>query len=154
VEKARIITTRKNDRMAILKIEDETASVEVFVFPRLFEECSANIKEKSVLLIKGKLESKEKVPKILAAKIIPIECIWDNIKGVNISIEKDKFPLANLKNIFMNNRGKTPVIFAFKNSKMQGVKIKTANEFCLSLNENILKEISSLIGEENLFLTL
>jgi DNA polymerase-3 subunit alpha len=155
VEVVKVITTRKsNERMAILKIEDETASVEVFVFPRLFEEVSSLLKEKAVLLIKGKLESKEKVPKILSEKIIPIEYIWDNIKGINISIENNKLPLNELRSIFTNNRGKTPVVFAFKNSKMQGVKIKTANEFCLSANENVLKEICFLVGEENLSLTL
>lgn len=155
VDKVRIITTRrKNERMAILKVEDETSSVEVFVFPRLFEEAAIHIKEKAILLIKGKLESKEKVPKILAEKIIPIEHIWDNIKGVHISIEKDKFPLSELKNIFINNRGKIPVVFTLKNSRMQGVKIKTTNDFCLSLNEDILNKIGLLIGEDNLSLTL
>jgi DNA polymerase-3 subunit alpha len=155
VEKARIITTRKgNERMAILKIEDETASVEVFVFPRLFEEAAADIKEKAILLIRGKLESKEKTPKILAEAIIPIEHIWKKIKGVNISIGKNKFPLNELKSIFLNNRGKTPVIFALKDSRLQPVKIKTADGFSLNLNEDILSKIGSLIGEENLSLTI
>ncbi|MEI8349777.1 MAG: DNA polymerase III subunit alpha [Candidatus Omnitrophota bacterium] len=155
VEKARIITTRrKNERMAILKIEDETASVEVVVFPRLFEEASANIQERRIILIKGRLETKEKMPKILASKIIPIEQVWDSITSVSIAIDKEKFPLRDLKSIFMNNRGKIPVIFAFKNSKLQGLRIKTANEFCLNLNEQIVGQISSLIGEENLSLAL
>jgi DNA polymerase-3 subunit alpha len=155
VEKARIITTRRNnERMAILRVEDESSSVEVFVFPRLFEEASQYIKERTIVLIKGKLESKEKMPKILAEKIIPIEQVWDNIKGVNISIEKDKFPLNELKTIFNTNRGKTPVVFAFKDSKMQGIKIKTANNFCLSLSPELLDKIGALIGDQNLSVSL
>ncbi|MDD4182895.1 MAG: DNA polymerase III subunit alpha [Candidatus Omnitrophica bacterium] len=155
VEKARIITTKRSgERMAILKIEDETSTVEVFVFPKLFAEASMDIKEKSIIVIKGKLESKERVPKILAAKIIPIERIFENIKGLNIAINQEKFPLANLRTIFLNNRGTTPVVFAFRNSKLNGVKIKTANQFCLKLTENALKEISALIGAENLSLSL
>jgi DNA polymerase-3 subunit alpha len=155
VEKVRVIMTRRsNERMAILKLEDETANVEVFVFPRLFEETAAYVKEKAILLLRGKSEPKEKVPKILAEKIVPIEHIWENIKGVNISIEKDKFPLNDLKNIFSANRGKIPVVFALKDSKMHGIKIKTADNFCLRVDEDILNRIGSLIGEENLSLTI
>jgi DNA polymerase-3 subunit alpha len=155
VEKVRIIMTRRsNERMAILKLEDETANVEVFVFPRLFEEAALYIKEKTILVIKGKCEPKEKVPKILAEKVIPIERIWDNIKGVNISIERNKFPLGELKNVFSASRGKTPVVFALKDSKMHNVKIKTADNFCLRLDESILSRVGSLVGEENLSLTI
>jgi DNA polymerase-3 subunit alpha len=118
IEKARMITTRRTgDRMAILKVEDETSNVEVFVFPKLFEEASADIKEKSIVVIKGKLESKERVPKILAAKIVPIERIFDSIKGLNIAVSQEKFPLANLKTIFLNNRGNNAGCFCFQEFK-------------------------------------
>jgi len=153
VDKARLMTTKKsNERMAILKIEDETSTVETFVFPRLFAEASALIREKSIVVIKGKLESKERTPKILASQIIPIENIFDNIKGLNIAVRGDKFPLATLKELFLNNRGNTPVVFMFNNSNLNGIKIKTANSFSLRLSENILKEIGALIGEENISL--
>ncbi|MFA6281162.1 MAG: DNA polymerase III subunit alpha [Candidatus Omnitrophota bacterium] len=154
IDKVRLMTTKKSqERMAILKIEDETSTVEVFVFPRLFVEASVYIKEKSIVVIKGKLESKERTPKILAAQITPIESIFDNIKGLNIAVRSEKFPLAVLKELFLNNRGSTPVVFMFSNSKLNGIKIKTANSFSLRLTENILKEIGALIGEENISLT-
>ncbi len=155
IDKARVITTRKaNERMAILKIEDETSAVEVFVFPRLFAEVSGNLREKSIVIIKGKLESKDKTPKVLASQIIPMESIFDSIKGLNIAVKGDKFPLARLKEIFLNNRGQTPVVFMFNGSKLNGIKIKTGNGFSLRLSENVLKEIESLIGEENISLIL
>ncbi|MDD5584401.1 MAG: DNA polymerase III subunit alpha, partial [Candidatus Omnitrophica bacterium] len=155
LEKVKVITTRKSgDRMAITRIEDDTAAVDVFVFPRLFEECNSFLKEKAVVLLKGKLESKEKVPKILASKIIPMENLIENIKQVNILIEKNKFPLDKIKDIFVKSRGKIPVIFTVKNSKMQGIKIKTANDFFLNPSNAVLQQLDSLVGEENLSLTV
>ncbi|MDD5195218.1 MAG: DNA polymerase III subunit alpha [Candidatus Omnitrophica bacterium] len=155
LEKVKVITTRKSgDRMAIVRIEDDTAGVDVFVFPRLFEECNNFLKEKAVVLLKGKLESKEKVPKILASKVIPMENIGESIKQVNILIEKNKFPLEAIKDIFVKSRGKIPVIFTLKNSKMQGIKIKTANNFFLNPSEEVLQKLDSLVGEENLSLTV
>ncbi|MBU2103134.1 MAG: DNA polymerase III subunit alpha [Candidatus Omnitrophota bacterium] len=155
LEKVKVITTRKgNDRMAIVKIEDDTAGLDVFVFPRLFEECNSFLKEKAVVLLVGKLESKEKVPKILASKVILMENIAASIKQVNITIEKNKFPLDKLRGIFVKSRGTIPVVFTLKNSKMEGIKIKTANNFFLNPSDDVLKELDALIGQENLSLTL
>ncbi|MCM8831382.1 MAG: DNA polymerase III subunit alpha [Candidatus Omnitrophica bacterium] len=155
IEEIKIITTRqKNERMAIVKIEDDTSWVEVFVFPRLFEESLPFLNKKAIVFIEGKLETKEKIPKILATKIIPIETIMENVKEINIYIKDKNFKVDKLKKIFNNNRGKTPVVFVFKNSKMQGIRIKTANEFFLNPKIEILNKIASVVGEENLSLVI
>lgn len=155
VEDVKIITTRKsNERMAILKLEDETAAVEVFVFPRLFEESFSAVKEKAILIVKGKLEAKEKVPKILASKIIPIDSIFENVRQIKILVNKHRFSLDKLKNIVVNNRGKTPIFFEFKDPQFQGVKVKTGEGFCVSLKEDTLKELSLVVGKESLSLMI
>jgi DNA polymerase-3 subunit alpha len=155
VENVRVITTRrKNERMAILKIEDETGNIEVFVFPRLFEEAALHLREKAVLILKGQVEAKEKVPKILASKIIPMERLTESIKELNIFIEDNNLSLDRLKAVFVNNKGTMPVFFSFKNSKLRGVKVKTGDTFSIALNEKALEEVSLVVGEENLCLTI
>jgi DNA polymerase-3 subunit alpha len=155
VEKVRMITTRKRgERMAIVKIEDETASIEVFVFPRLFEEVGMYLREKVVLIMKGSIEAKDKVPKLLASKVIPIDRVSENIKEMNILVKNREFPLDKLRKIFINNKGDIPVFFSFPDSKMQGIKVKTGNKFCVSVNEQALKEVGSVVGQENLSLVL
>ena len=155
VENVRVITTRrKNERMAILKIEDETGNIEVFVFPRLFEEAALHLREKAVLILKGQVEAKEKVPKILASKIIPMERLTESIKELNIFIEDNNLSLDRLKAVFVNNKGTMPVFFSFKNSKLRGVKVKTGDTFSIALNEKALEEVSLVVCEENLCLTI
>ena len=155
VEKVKNITTRrKGQRMAILKLEDETASIEAFVFPRLFEECSFYLRESTILVVKGKVEAKDKIPKILVSQVIPVEKVTDYIKSANISLVNNGISLNNLKSVFLNHKGETPVFFSFKDSKLQGVKIKSGSKFCIALNEKALKEISTAVGEGNLSLTL
>ena len=155
VEKVKNITTRrKGQRMAILKLEDETASIEVFIFPRLFDECAFYLREATVLVIRGKVEAKDEVPKVLASQVIPVEKVSDYIKSANISLENNGISLNNLKSVFFNHKGQTPVFFSFKDSKLKGVKIKTGSKFCIALNEKALNEIGSAVGEGNLSLTL
>ena len=155
VEKVKNITTRrKGQRMAILKLEDETASIEVFIFPRLFEECAFYLRESAVLVIRGKVEAKDEVPKILASQVIPVEKVSEHIKSANISLENNGISLNNLKSVFLNHKGETPVFFSFKDSKLKGVKVKTGSKFCIALNEKALNEIGAAVGEGNLSLTL
>ncbi len=155
VEKVKnIITRRKGERMAILKLEDETGSIEVFIFPRLFEDCAFYLREKAIVVLKGKVEAKDKVPKILATQVIPVEKITDYVKSADISLENNGISLRNLKDIVTKHQGDTPVFFSFKNSQLKGVKVKTGSKFYITLNEKALNEISALVGEGNLSLTL
>ena len=100
------------------------------------------------------MESKEKVPKILATKVSSLENVLDEVKEVNISIEKEKASLQRLKSILVSNKGKVPVSFTLNDSKLQGMKIKTAGEFHLLATKKVLEDISSVVGEENLSLVL
>ncbi|MBU1113040.1 MAG: DNA polymerase III subunit alpha [Candidatus Omnitrophica bacterium] len=155
IEKAKIITTRKKgQRMAILKIEDETASIEVFVFPRLYEEAALSLREKAVITLKGQVETKERVPKILASKIIPLEKLIESIKQMNIFIEGNNLPLEKLKAVFTSNKGNIPILFSFKNPKFGGVKIKTADSFSINVSEQSLHQVGELVGEGNLTLVI
>ena len=151
IEKVRLMTTRqKGDRMAIIKVEDESANVEVFVFPRLFAEVSSLLAEKAIVLIRGRLETKEHMPKILASKIMPIAGFYSEIERVEITIDQNKDTLLALKGIFVLNKGTTPVVFKLHGGKFEGVKIKTSPDFALSLNEKTLADIGAIVGEANL----
>ncbi|MBU1122277.1 MAG: DNA polymerase III subunit alpha [Candidatus Omnitrophota bacterium] len=154
LEKIKPITTKKNKRMAILKIEDETSSIDVFIFPKLYEEVVHFLREKMIFAVKGNVEMREKDAHMLASKIIPMEKIMEDIKEVSIFLDKEKVQLNKLKTVFVNHKGVTPVSFLFKKSKFQGMKIKTAENYCLGLNKGVLNQIGTLVGEENLVLSL
>ncbi|UCD15991.1 MAG: DNA polymerase III subunit alpha [Candidatus Omnitrophota bacterium] len=154
IEKMRPLTTKKNKRMAIIKVEDETSSVDVFVFPKLFEEVASFLREKMIFAVKGNVESRERSAHLLASKIIPMDRVMNDIKEVNILLDRNKLELNKLKSVFSNNQGAIPVSFMFKKTKFQGIKIKTAQQFSLQLNEQVLGQIGALVGEENLVLSL
>ena len=62
-------TTRKGDMMAILQLDDTRGFAEVMVFPRVYAKCSACVREDAVLKIKGKVEVKEGIPRIVALEM-------------------------------------------------------------------------------------
>ncbi len=151
INKIRLITTRKNNqRMAVIKLEDDTVTIEAVVFPKVYESFSPLLKESKAVIIEGKLEVRDKVPKILVSHIYSLDNIWGNIKGVNIFVGKEKFELKKLKNLFLQNKGTVPVYFTLP----RGARIKAGEGFSLKITPTLLEKLSLLVGEKNLSLTL
>ena len=62
-------TTRKGDMMAMLQLDDTRGLAEVMVFPRVYARCAECVREDAVLKVKGKVEMKEGIPRIVALEM-------------------------------------------------------------------------------------
>ena len=60
ISKSRTLITKAGTKMAFMTIEDKTGSVEVVVFPKTFEKMPQNIDPSDVVLIKGRINGKDK----------------------------------------------------------------------------------------------
>ena len=65
----RVNTTRKGDQMAMLQLDDTRGLAEVIVFPRVFAGCAECVREDAVLKVKGRVERKEGIPRIMALEM-------------------------------------------------------------------------------------
>src|SRR3712207_8835687 len=72
-------TTRKGDMMAMLQLDDTRGFAEVMVFPRVYAKCSACVREDAVLKVKGKVEMKEGIPRIVDRKSTRLNSSHANI---------------------------------------------------------------------------
>jgi DNA polymerase-3 subunit alpha len=61
--------TKKGDLMARFVLEDLQAAMEVFVFPKTMAEYGALIESDSILVIKGRLDTREEEPKIVCMEV-------------------------------------------------------------------------------------
>jgi DNA polymerase-3 subunit alpha len=59
VDDLKEILTKKGQKMAFAKISDITASIEIVIFPKIFEEVRDNLKINEIYSFTGKLERKE-----------------------------------------------------------------------------------------------
>ncbi len=155
IEKVKFITTRKgNERMAIIKLEDRTSSVEAFVFPRVYQKSSSYLSTMKVVILKGALQSKDKVPKIIADDVYPVDEVFAHLRRVDIFVDKNSFNLKKLRDIFVTHKGSVPVCFILKNYRQHPVRIKTAQDFYLDVNEEVLEKLAAVVGRENISLAL
>ncbi len=65
----RVNTTRKGDNMALLQLDDTRGLAEVIVFPRVYASCADCVREDAVLKVKGRVERKEGIPRIVAMEM-------------------------------------------------------------------------------------
>ncbi|NLL35516.1 MAG: DNA polymerase III subunit alpha [Clostridiales bacterium] len=73
ISKVRMKTTRSDNVMAYVDIEDQTGSIELIVFPKTLERCSAYLREDTGVVVKGRVSYREdRDPQILCDTLRPI----------------------------------------------------------------------------------
>ena len=56
VRAKRLKTTKQNEMMAFVELEDKTGMIEVIVFPRVYQQCSTLLDAGSIILLRGRLK--------------------------------------------------------------------------------------------------
>jgi DNA polymerase-3 subunit alpha len=142
----KIKTTKNNNMMAFLTLEDLYGSMEIIVFPSTYERYMEYIEPESIVLIEGKISIKEEEePKIIcqeikkltkaAAKKIYLK-INDNNK---MNFEARCVPLLRFFN------GATPVYVYYEDEKVTKIASK---DMWVELNDNIINDLESILGNE------
>ena len=65
----RVITTRKGDPMAFLRLEDLSGSVEVLLFSSVYRSSQSLVESEAILLIRGRVDRKEGEVKFIALEV-------------------------------------------------------------------------------------
>lgn len=55
--------------MGMLQLDDTRGLAEVMVFPRVYAKCGSCVREDAVLKVKGRVERKEGIPRIIAMEV-------------------------------------------------------------------------------------
>ena len=72
VTDVRSIFTKSGEKMAFIKIEDKTDSLEAVVFPKLFKEHAGIVASGACLLVKGKVSVRNGEPSLAVEDLKPL----------------------------------------------------------------------------------
>jgi len=147
-------TTKSNNLMAFITLEDLYGSMEIIVFPTVLEKYARYITEEGIVLVNGRISVKEEEqPKIICDEIKPLKS--DNLKPMGkakmpklcIRLEKgrDKEVADSIMPMLKYFGGNTPVCFYDEDNK----KTVAEREYWVSLNDCLLSELKRRLGEEN-----
>ncbi len=144
------ITTKKGDRMAFVGLEDLDGRCEVVVFPELFKSSITLLQKDTIVFIRGKANSRDDTPKVIAEEIIPIEEVEKKLTKV-ISIDLltaglDMATLQRLKEILAQHPGKTPVYINFKDPAGRKTVLHSGESFKVETSTPLFEELEQLLG--------
>ncbi|SHJ48510.1 helix-hairpin-helix domain-containing protein [Tepidibacter formicigenes] len=142
-----IKTTKRNDIMAFIELEDLYGSIEVIVFPRILQKYSHLIKEDNIVYVKGRFSIKEdENAKIIANEFEEIIKIEDKELWIKIKDISDRHMLSEIKNILNKYKGNSLVyIYCEKNKKA----FKGEKSWMVQINEDLLNELECFLGKQN-----
>jgi DNA polymerase-3 subunit alpha len=140
-------TTKSNNLMAFVTLEDSFGSVEVIIFPKILDKYSNYIIEDNVVTIKGRISVREEEqPKILCEEIVPFKKI-ENLKKLYIKIDgESSHVLEELSPVLQFFNGDTPVYVYFEKDK----KVSLASrDLWVKLSDLLLDELRNIVGDDS-----
>ena len=142
-------TTKHNQIMAFIKVEDLYGIIECIMFPKTYEKFSKFTQENSYVVIEGSLNIKEDdQPKILVNRVKPL--IKTNDKRIYIKVNEKKELsryLENIKPVLKQNSGTTPIYIYIKNTE----EILRANrDLWVKLDDKLIKYFKEIFGDNNI----
>jgi DNA polymerase-3 subunit alpha len=136
--------TKKGDLMARFVLEDLQAAMEVFVFPKTMAEYGALVENDAIVVVKGRLDTREEEPKIVCMEVS--RPLLDRGQS-DLHI---KLPLGvltdakvdGLKEVLSGHPGPSPVLLHV------GEKVlKLPPEFNVNFRNGLVGELKRLLGQ-------
>ena len=142
-------TTKNNTQMAFLTLEDVFGSVEVIVFPKVYQKYSQKIDEDAIVAVSGSLSIREdEEPKILCDTVEFLEDMPQNCEKLYIRIAKeDKSHVLDAAKILKKYAGTTPVYFFAEDTKKLILAPKT---MWIKKDNSLILELNEQFGTENI----
>ncbi|MFH1354729.1 MAG: DNA polymerase III subunit alpha [Candidatus Omnitrophota bacterium] len=156
IAKIKQTTTRaKQEKMAILKVEDLTGIVEALVFPRAYQRVSRYIQPNTVVLVRGTINLREDTPKILVNDLFPFDEIYKLVTGVSINISGLRENIfESLKELLSAARGNVPIYLNLDTPAKSKVQLVVGEALYVTPSEDLMQKIDDLLGEDRLSLAI
>jgi DNA polymerase-3 subunit alpha len=136
--------TKKGDLMARFVLEDLQAAMEVFVFPKTMAEYGALIENDAILVVRGRLDTREEEPKIVCMEVSrPI--LERGQEDLHITLPLGVLTDAKvdgLKDVLSGHPGQSPVMLHV------GAKVlRLPPEFNVDCRNGLVGELKRLLGQ-------
>ena len=137
--------TRGGDAMAVFDLEDLQSSIEVTVFPRTMAEHGHQLDDDAVLLVSGRIDTRDDDPKFIANKLnyFEVKAGPDELRLTVPSHQISDKLVEELKALLSQHPGDTTVFLHLGKQVVQ-----LPNNFRVDTNNGLAGELRVLLGPE------
>ena len=141
--------TRRGDLMATFDLEDLSSSIEVMVFPKSMTEHGHKLLDDSVLLVKGRLDSREDSPKLICSELETFETSTANLgQSIQIDLPLGKVneqTISEIKQLLNNYPGDVKVFFRLGDRQL----LRLTDDFSVDPSNGLIAELRILLGVDS-----
>ena len=139
--------TKKGDLMARFVLEDLQAAMEVFVFPKTMAEYGALIENDAILIVKGRLDTREEEPKIVCMEVSrPLLQRGEEDLHIKLPLSViSERRIQGLKEVLSGHPGPSPVLLHVGDKVL-----RLPPEFNVDCRNGLVGELKRLLGQSAL----
>jgi len=155
--------TRRNERMAQIRLEDLYGSIPITFFPAAFKACERLLVKDKTVFVKGKASHRERITADEESTTVEVEILGESITPINtangngaaktngsraVHIRINGTPglqLETLKSLLANNPGESPVYFHLFHC---GERKKVSTPYKVDANPKFVSEVERVIGND------
>jgi len=149
VVQEKVTITKRGDRMAYIRIEDLSGSVEVIVFPDLYQKTASLFKQDIPLLFVGTVDRAEKGVKMKATAVVPLQAKTN----VTVALSADRIDpreIERLHQILLRYPGSLAVYLKITIPESAGTStvsvIEIDSKFSVDGSDHLTDEIETCFG--------
>ena len=152
VASIRPLKTRKGDRMCAFVLDDPYGTVEVVVFPDAFSRAASLIQVDALVLVKGRFERDEDSTRLLAAEILPLEKVREQLaREVVVAIDSsrhDRRTLESVSDVLGRHKGDRRVAFVVttRSEPPLRVRVDVAGQVRVRPSEQLIADLERICG--------
>ena len=137
--------------MAFLTLQDLSGTCEVIVFPELYKSAGAKLAKDSIIFVRGKINAREDVPKIIAEEIVAIDDVKTRFtRFISIDLQTaglESEILSDIKKVLLQHKGNTPVYLSFKDPLGKSAVIHSGDSLKVKTTDDLLSSLEKILGE-------
>jgi DNA polymerase-3 subunit alpha len=145
--------TKRGDLMATFVIEDLAAAVEVMVFPKTMAQYGHVLDEDAIVCVKGRLDTRDDTPKIIAMEVTRPELVLDGgppvrlrLRAASLSEQKAQ----QLEELLREHPGDSPV-FLHLESPDKTTVLRLGDDHLVDARNGLFAELRILLGADCVF---
>ena len=137
--------TKRGELMAVFVLEDLQAAIEVMVFPKVMAEQAGGLSDDAVVCVRGRLDTREDEPKLIAMEIQPVELVHDGGPPVRINLGPGvatERTIGDLKRLLGEHPGESAVFV-----HVGETVVRLPHQFNVDATNGLVGELRVLLGE-------
>ena len=143
--------TRKGDLMATFVLEDLGAAIEVMMFPRTMADYGLVLEDDAIVLVKGRLDTRDDEPKLIALEVTRPELrLDDDLPPFRVQVRLSRLDdrrVTGLKEILVTHPGEREV-FVHLASDAKTTVVQLADDYRTDGGTTLCAELRELLGPD------